>query len=489
MTTQTRSHLSGIPRQRLHHYFAIDGGSGAHLLPSLAGQSPYLQSVVTPRHADILLIVTPVSQKLLPAIVEIAQAMPRPSRVLLVEHTPTTVEQFPALESANLADIFPGARRVAPSSAEDIVAAIMNAAPWPELRIQNVPEPREDTIQLPPKEEQEMATELAVLSLGPIQPFTAGPLRVLLVCDGEQVFSAQVESGYAHRGIAQAMTQVNWQPSLALARAFDPLAPIAGQLLYVNALEHLQHWQPSPSIAALRDAALALERAQNHLWWLVRFARLLDDARLTDRSYHVASAFGTAIEQVWGVSPATWILPQWQGKIGIDASVVARLEKLVGAIEALSLSIESNRGLLLRTRDIGVLNAAYLKEHDVSGPVLEGCEQGDGDVQSRLVARVRHAFLDIRYAINILSQEPSVSPHEANWTVPAGETHATIEGPRGQVSIHVSSDGGEQPARVEWQSSSAALLPLLPEILSNQILADAQIILASLDLAMAEVDG
>jgi len=51
------------------------------------------------------------------------------------------------------------------------------------------------------------------------------------------------------------------------------------------------------------------------------------------------------------------------------------------------------------------------------------------------------------------------------------------------------SEGEEQPAHVEWQRPSAALLPLLPETVAGQKLADAEIIIASLDLAMAEADG
>ena len=49
--------------------------------------------------------------------------------------------------------------------------------------------------------------------------------------------------------------------------------------------------------------------------------------------------------------------------------------------------------------------------------------------------------------------------------------------------------GGETLAQVEWQHPSAALLPLLPEMLAGQKLADAEVIVASLDLAMAEADG
>jgi NADH:ubiquinone oxidoreductase subunit D len=53
----------------------------------------------------------------------------------------------------------------------------------------------------------------------------------------------------------------------------------------------------------------------------------------------------------------------------------------------------------------------------------------------------------------------------------------------------VVSDGGERPARIEWQRPLQALMPLLPEILAGEILTDAETILASLDLAMTEADG
>ena len=41
---------------------------------------------------------------------------------------------------------------------------------------------------------------------------------------------------------------------------------------------------------------------------------------------------------------------------------------------------------------------------------------------------------------------------------------------------------------VEWLRPSAALLPLLPEMLAGETLADAEALVASLDLAMAEAD-
>src|SRR5581483_8784416 len=43
-------------RQTPHHYFAIDGDSGAHLLAALAERHPYVRQAASPRHADVLLV-------------------------------------------------------------------------------------------------------------------------------------------------------------------------------------------------------------------------------------------------------------------------------------------------------------------------------------------------------------------------------------------------------------------------------------------------
>jgi NADH:ubiquinone oxidoreductase subunit D len=65
-------------------------------------------------------------------------------------------------------------------------------------------------------------------------------------------------------------------------------------------------------------------------------------------------------------------------------------------------------------------------------------------------------------------------------------------GPRGVLGLHLvhqymkNSDG---PTHIEWQSPSAPLVALLSELLAGQKLADAEVIVASLDLVMAEADG
>jgi NADH-quinone oxidoreductase subunit D len=477
-----------VPR----HYFAIDGGSGAHVLAALVGLHPYVKQVASPRHADLLIIVEPITQKLASGVVELAKALPRPAGVLIVGEAEAGYGFLPGTERVRVEELLPGAQRIAAASVEAVLDAVLHQKEWQELPAIDQPGIDEETIQLPTKQELEMATELVVLSLGPVQPWTAGPLRLLIVCDGEQVLSAQVEAGYAQRGVGHAMTQVDWQQALQLASHLDPLAPVASQLVYVCALEQLQGWQAPPQLVKLREAAVAVERAQNVLWWLVRFARLLADVSLVSRAYRLATQLSERSAKIWRQAPPGWILPQQTlppSAIRGDARGIAGLRQLADKTSVLRRHSERNHFLALRTRGIGVLNAEHLKARSVSGPNLWGSERGTGDVQSRLLARLDTAITDLRAASEVLEAGHTAPAHAVRWEVPAGEAHVSITGPRGDIGLHLVSSGGEQPAQVEWRRPSATLLPLLPEMLAGEILADAEVIMASLDLAMAEADG
>lgn len=477
----------------LHRYLGIDGGAGATFLADLAGRDPRLQQAASPRHADVLIIVEPISEKLAPALVTMARALVHPAHVLVVGEPEAGLENVAGSTLASLDDLFPACRRIPELSVEAVLAAIFHPEGLPELEIGAVQTQDPTTIQLPQEQEQEMATELAVLSLGPLQPFTAGPLRLFLICDGEQVFSMQTETGYAQRGIAEAMTQSGWQQGLMLARHFDPLAPLACQLVYVRALEQLQGWQPSREVILLRNAAVAIERVQNALWWLVRFARIVADAPLTNRSYQLAHDLTLFSPSIWQLPPSNWILPQQDVTDSVlkkrDA-VVMNVRQIAADADGLRRDVERSRTLALRTRGIGVLKGERLRASGVaSGPVLYASEHGAGDVQSRLVARLHAAVADLNEVIEAFTAQSAGLMHPASWSVPAGAAEATASGQRGDICLHLKSEDGSRPIRVVWTTPSAALLPLLPEVLSGQKLADAEVILASLDLSMAEVDG
>jgi len=474
-----------------HRYFAVDGGTGAHLLAALGGADPALQPVAGPRYADLLLVVAPVSRTLLPALAEIARALPQPAGVLIISAGPEYGVARPGLVAvADLIGLLPGAGRVPWADVPTVLAAADAA---PRLMVAPAPAWVPDTIPLPGRRAREIATELAVWSLGPIAPFTAGPVRVLLTCDGEQVVQAAVTAGYAARGIAAAMGAATWADAALLARALDPLAPLAGQLAYVQAIEQLQGWAPPAATQESRAAALAIERAVNHLWWLVRFARLLAAPALVDRAYRLATAVAAAGRERWAAPPAAWIAPQQPAPA--QPAVSDRLQRLADTTRSLAHALAADRLLALRTVGIGRWSPDQPAESGVSGPVLQAGTGRAGDVQARLLTRLSAAADDLilageqgRVAANS-GGAVAAAPPGGPWAVPAGETVAQVEGPRGRLSLRLHSVAGPGPAQVTWQRPSAALLGIVPGLLAGQKLADAEIILASLDLAMAEADG
>src|SRR5260221_13478718 len=224
------------------------------------------------------------------------------------------------------------------------------------------------------------------------------------------------------------MIQAEWQRGLVLARALDPLAPIACQLAYTRALEQLQGWLPPVGVTMLREAAVALERVQNVLWWGARFMRILDDASLAERFYGLATALDECRSLLWQEPPKIWIAPQQNltsYSVG-RSQAMNHLGQVLRGVETLRKIVEQNRWLMLRTRDIGVLSARCLHIAGVSGPVLRASERSKGDVQSRLVAHLDVAVDDLERAIEVLAAREVSSASGAEWQGPGREEQGVV---------------------------------------------------------------
>ena len=71
---------------------------------------------------------------------------------------------------------------------------------------------------------------------------------------------------------------------------------------------------------------------------------------------------------------------------------------------------------------------------------------------------------------------------------PKGEVFVRTESPRGDLSVFLVSDGTDIPYRVKVRSPSFANLQALEYLLRDAYLADAVLILGSIDIIMGEVD-
>ena len=460
----------GSHRRTTKRFFAVDGGAGAHVLAKLAHLKPALRQVASPRHASLLLIVSPLSARMREPLIEIALAMAKPSRAIVIE-SGRGIGQ--ALDTNAL---LRHTEHVSFASAENILCRCSDAAA-PAFEVGVAREWNPDTLDLSSRP-TEFETEKVVLSLGPVQRCTAGPLRMLLVCDGEQVVRAELQAGYAFRGVAEAMTAATWKEAEGIAAALDPLAPFTGRLAYVRAVESLQHRAPDAHAEKLRDVALALERARNRLWWFVRFAELLDMPGTTRRAHAIAMELDDCIAPSVG---------RRQTLRNAAADPRTSLTALARDVESLTADVTRDRLIGLRCKGAGMLRLDEALRHGVSGPSLTASRNGDGDAQARLMMRLAAACADLRDAAN--AKLEIEAPLSVNGFVPTGSVDVTVEGPRGTVGLSLRSDGNKGPVRAEWRCPSARVLKVLPDLLKGRIVADAEIIVASFDIAMAEADG
>jgi len=460
-----------------HRYVAVDGGSGAHLLAAVAGWGPQLRAVISPRHADLLIIVTPVAARLRVPLEEIVRSLPNPAWAFVA------AARFPQVPEQRFVSIDRVVRNTqrGVADAKELIDALCNTSSWRPMGVVEKSGWVPDTISLP-TDTPELQTEFVVHSFGPIQPITSGPLRFLVVCDGEQVVRVEVECGYTFRGIAEAMTAAPWKEAAALAAELDPLAPVACRLAYVRALEAIQGYAPPENIEPIRESALAIERARNNLWWLVRFLDIIAAPALFRRAHDIASR----LDQCVGPPTTEWIAPQYCGEWGTEIST-AKLQLLARDVSSLEHKLNDDPWLRFRTKDIGVLTLEQALQRRISGPVLVASQHGRGDVHARITARLRSASSDLGSESKMRIDSPPDG--QQNWRVPSGKATVAIPGPRGAISLGIESDGGTGPIKVEWQRPSRALLTAVPGLLRNQKLADAEVILASLDIATAEADG
>jgi NADH-quinone oxidoreductase subunit D len=196
-------------------------------------------------------------------------------------------------------------------------------------------------------------------------------------------------------------------------------------------------------------------------------------------------------------------------------ATVALIEERLGEYEAL---LDGNTIFLVRTQGVGVISPALAEDVGVSGPLLRGSGiahdirraepyssyeelafdvpvESAGDCHARYRVRMqefRQSIRIVRQALDGLpagpiSSRPGVKS-VAQVKLPKGEAYARVEGPRGEVGIHLISDGTTKPYRMKWRGASFSNLAVAGHILPGHKIADAVAILGSIDPVFGEVD-
>src|SRR5258708_39227205 len=106
-------------------------------------------------------------------------------------------------------------------------------------------------------------------------------------------------------------------------------------------------------------------------------------------------------------------------------------------------------------------------------------------------------ILEMRESLKILDQAlaeipagPIMDPKAKarNFRPKVGEAYGRIEGPKGELGFYVISDGSPNPYRYKVRPPSFINLTILEDMCLGHTIADAVIILGSVDIVLGEVD-
>jgi NADH-quinone oxidoreductase subunit D len=194
----------------------------------------------------------------------------------------------------------------------------------------------------------------------------------------------------------------------------------------------------------------------------------------------------------------------------IDA-LMTEMPARIGEYEEMLLD---NEILLARARDVGILKPEIAINAGASGPLLRGAGLAwdvrkadpycvydrfdfdipvgnNGDCFDRFIVRLE----EMRQSVRIIKQALADLPGgPVSTAVPLalkpepGEAYARIESPKGELGFYLVSDGGPAPYRYHVRSPSYINLSVLKDLTIGLSIADAIVVLGSLDINVGEID-
>jgi len=190
-------------------------------------------------------------------------------------------------------------------------------------------------------------------------------------------------------------------------------------------------------------------------------------------------------------------------------------ERLPRRIDELDKYLTNSEIVRIRGEGVGVLTPEQAIAYSASGPVLRASgvpydvrraepygiyDRFDFDVAVRYHGDVYDRYLirmdEVRQSLRIIQQALQQIPEgpimagkpQYQHRVPAGESYGRVEGPKGELGFYVVSTGKTNPWRYHVRAPSFINLTALAEMCKGHKVADAVIILGSIDIVLGETD-
>ena len=374
-----------------------------------------------------------------------------------------------------------------------------------------------------PTQESDLETEQVVVNMGPQHPSTHGVFRMVVTLDGERVVKLRPVLGYLHRNHEKIGERNTYLMNMPFTDRIDYLSSMSNNFGYALAVEKLigEKGIPSERSEYIRVIMAELTRISSHLMAIGSFT---NDLGVYFTAFLYAFEERELILDIFEAVSGSRMMCNYFRFGGVARDFPPGIyEKIRGlAFDRLPRRLDeydrfltSNEVVRSRCEGVGVLTPEDAIAYSVAGPVLRAsgvpydvrradpygiydrfdfdvAVQYHGDVYDRYLVRLEEMRQSIRIIQQALDDMPdgpvTIRRPQYQIRVPAGEAYGRVEGPKGELGFYVVADGSPQPWRYHIRAPSFINLTALSKMCEGQKIADAVIILGSIDIVLGETD-
>jgi NADH-quinone oxidoreductase subunit D len=358
-----------------------------------------------------------------------------------------------------------------------------------------------------------------ILNIGPQHPSTHGVFRIKATVDGEKILDAEMVMGYLHRSMEKLAEERTYTQNIPFTDRTDYLSSMSNNLGYCLAVEKLAGIEVPARGNAIRVIMSELQRLASHCMAVGAFA---NDAGAWQTPVMWSFREREKVLDIFEMTSGARLTCNYMRVGGVAFDLRPEFEPRVRALmETFPRFLEEMEGLLsgneifiARTRGVGALTPEMATSASLSGPMLRGSgiawdirkaepycgyEAYDfdipigyqGDSFDRFIVRLEEMRQSVKIITQALDGLPG-GPHSTQVPLalrpPAGEAYARIEGSRGELGYYLVSDGGPSPFRFHIRAPSFINLSALKEMTVGGTVADAIVVLGSIDVVVGEID-
>ena len=364
----------------------------------------------------------------------------------------------------------------------------------------------------------QLSTEHYLLNVGPQHPSTHGALRMILELDGEQVKSGEAHVGQLHRGIEKLAEHRRYHQLATLVDRADYVSGITTETAVALATEQLADIEVPRRAKWLRCLMAEVNRVASHYMWMGPMG--LDSGAMGPFLYMQKDreTFIDVLEEMTGQRLMfNYVRPGGvKGDLTLRAEQILRDYLKVGnkRIEEHWDSLFGSELFQMRTKGVGILTREVVLNYGATGFVLrasgvdwdlrrdrpydayehfdfEVMTRDSGDIFDRMVCRLSEVQQSLRIIEQCLDGMPEgeiKAKVPKVLRVPKGEACGIVESARGEVGIHIYSDGSDKPLRMRYRPPTMYSLAMAEILLPEMLLADAIVGMGSFDFCFGEVD-